>query len=182
MKKIIATMAAAVAVAFAAGSASAAPLDFLKGYYAEGSLGANYQDNRSTSPEVNVALGKDYGAIRAELAYAGSGAAESRRFGKVSSSVGSVNVYVQPVQVYGVTPFVGGGVGYGTLTGKGVKGDKDGVVFNAALGASYAWSDRVDLVAAYRYTVANDTKVQKTVGLVEDYRASAVTVGVRYHF
>lgn len=182
MNKIFATVAAAVAVAFAANAANAAPLDLLKGYYAEGAIGTNNQENRSDSTQANVALGKDFGAVRAELAYSSTAPAKSTRLGKVSSGVVGANLYVEPVTIHGFTPFVGGGVGMGTFTGKGVKGEKNGVVFNAALGTSYALSDRVNLVAAYRYVIADDTKVQKAVGVVEDYRASTVTVGARYSF
>ena len=182
MKKIIAVVAVAAAM-FAAGAASAAPLDFLKGNYVEGSLGTDFVNDRHTSPNFSVAIGKDLGMVRGELAYSGTRDANTNvKLGDVGTNLISANLYVQPVVIYGVTPYVEGGVGYGQVYNGGVVGRRDGVVFNVGVGASYPLTSDIDMVVGYRHYVAEDVKIRQTVALTEQYRSDAVTVGLRYTF
>jgi opacity protein-like surface antigen len=179
--KFIATLVA-VATLAVAGSAAAAPLDFLAGNYVQGSVGGQFQDNRADATSYSVAVGRDFGTVRVEGEYVAGRGSDNAKLGTVESNLGNINVFVEPVTVLGVTPFVGAGVGYGSLYGAGVKGDRNGTVFNAQAGATYKLTKDIDLVGSYRYWLAADVDVQKAPKIVEQYRASTLSVGVRYTF
>jgi len=169
---------AAVAAIAGASSAVASPLT---GSYVQGTVGADVQASRNDGVAVSIAAGKDFGMVRAEAEYTATRGANSATNGNVASDLLTLNAYIEPVTIYGVTPYVGAGIGYGEFYRAGVVGDRDGMVFNGTVGASYGLTDKLDLVGQYRYTIANDVKVVKTTG-VEDYRASTISVGLRYTF
>ncbi len=176
--KILATLAAVAAMAVAS-SAVAGPLD---GFYAQGTVGGQFQDQRNDGVAYSAALGKDFGNIRAEVEYTGSRGANSGKVGDVASNLVSVNAYIEPITVLGATPYVGAGVGYGQLYHGGVVGDRSGVVFNGTAGVSYPLTEKLTVLGQYRYSIAKDVEVLKAGGKAEAYRASTASVGLRYAF
>lgn len=176
--KMIASLVAVAAMAVAT-SAAAGPLD---GLYAQGTVGVTQQDARNDGVAYSAALGKDFGAIRAEVEYTGSRGANDDKLGDVASNLVSLNAYIEPITIAGVTPFVGAGVGYGQLYHGGVVGDRSGVVFNGTVGGSYNLTEKLAVVGQYRYNIAKDVEVLKAGGKTEAYRASVISAGVRYTF
>lgn len=176
--KTIATLAA-LAVMAVASSAVAGPLD---GLYTQGTVGVTQQDARNDGVAYSVAVGKDFGAIRSELEYTGSRGNNAGKLGDVASNLVSLNAYIEPVTVLGVTPYVGAGLGYGQLYHGGVVGDRSGVVFNGTVGASYNVTPKIAVVGQYRYNIAKDVEVLKAGGKTEAYRASTISAGLRYTF
>jgi opacity protein-like surface antigen len=174
--KFLAPLAAIAALAIA-GSAAAAPSN-----YVQGSVGGQFQANRADATSYSAAVGRDFGTVRVEGEYVASRGSDNAKLGTVEANLGNVNVFVEPVTVYGITPFVGAGVGYGSLYGAGVKGDRNGTVFNAQVGATYKLTPKLDVVGSYRYWLAADVDVQKAPKIVEQYRAETLSVGLRYSF
>lgn len=181
MKTLFASLAAVAALSVA-GAAAAGPLDVLKPDYVQGSVGVQKQSNRDDGTAFSVTAGRDLGAVRAEVEYATSNGAGSKTLGEVEADTVSLNLYYDLQPVRGITPFVGAGVGYADLDGAGVVGDSTGAIWNFAAGASYTVRPNLDLVAQYRYNIANDIEVRKGVGKVEKYRAGVASIGVRYTF
>lgn len=170
MKKLIASLAAVAAVAFA-GAACANPLDTVaaavKGDYVQVQGGSQFGDQYGGGAAWSVAAGRDFGLVRAEVEYLGSNLG-----GHGTLQSANVNAYIQPVTVYNVTPFVGGGIGYGRLDGHGF--GENATLLNAQVGASYPLTTKLKAVVAYRYEAAE-------TGNAGDH-TSAVTAGLRYTF
>jgi opacity protein-like surface antigen len=164
MKKIIASLAAVAAIAFA-GAACANPLDTaaaaVKGDYVQLSGGSQFSDNFGGGATWSAAVGRDYGKVRAEVEYLG---ANIGHYGTAQTF--NVNGYFQPVTVYGFTPYVGAGVGYGRVV------NQDSFLLNGTAGVSYPLTSHLKAVGEYRY-VALENDGQHT---------QAATLGLRYTF
>jgi opacity protein-like surface antigen len=176
MKSLAIAALAALSVAAVAAPALAAT------DYVQAQAGVGFQANRDNGEAYSVAVGHDFGTVRAEAEVVALRGLNDPKLGDTQSNLANINVYVEPVTVYGVTPFVGAGVGYGSLFDRGVKGDRNGVVFNASAGATYPLTDKLTLVGTARYFIANDVDYVKTRGTLDNYKASALTVGLRYNF
>jgi hypothetical protein len=154
MKKIVMAAVAACVVALTAGAASAAD-------YAQVQAGSQFGNHVGGGATWSVAVGRDFGAVRAEVEYYG---ANLGNYGQAHT--GNVNVYLEPVKLGNFTPFIGGGVGYGRII------NEQSVVLNAQVGTSYALTSDLNVVAAYRYTAVQ----------ADGEHTSAATVGLRYTF
>lgn len=170
MKKIIASLAAVAAVAFA-GAACANPLDSaaaaVKGDYVQVQGGSQFGDAYGGGAAWSVAAGRDFGLVRAEVEYLGSNLGH---YGTLQSA--NINAYIQPITIDKVTPFIGGGVGYGRLGGHGY--GVNATLLNAQVGASYPLTSKLKAVVAYRYEQAETGNAGE--------HTSAVTAGLRYTF
>jgi opacity protein-like surface antigen len=183
MKKIIATLAAFAALAVA-GAASASPLTgVLNGLYVQGQFGANYQSNRDTGSAASISVGKYIiPGVRAEVEYIGARGNDSTKLGGTTSNVFNLNALVEPTTILGATPFIGGGIGYGSMARSGIVGSTNGVVFNVQSGLSYPITKKLTFVTAYRYVIANSVDIRTSKIGIDNYNASSATVGVRYAF
>lgn len=85
------------------------------------------------------------------------------------------NLYVDVPLSIGVTPYVGGGIGWGEVDGNGI--DDDGVSFAAAGGFAFDLSSdmAIDIGYKWRYTDIND-------GGVDYWIDHQVRAGIRYSF
>lgn len=167
MKKIIASLAAVAAIAFA-GAACANPLTAVetavKGDYVQVQGGSQFSDSYGGGASWSVAGGRDFGLVRAEVEYLG---ANIGNYGTAQTV--NVNAYVQPITIANFTPFIGGGIGYGRIVGH------DATVLNAQVGTSYPLTTKLKAVVAYRYTTDQ-------FGNATGASTSAVTAGLRYTF
>lgn len=168
---------AALATLALAGTASAADLS---NTYVAGSVGALTQELTAKDVDTNVAsiaAGKKFGAVRVEGEYVRLTDIETR---DISADLFNVNVAYDLKSYYGVTPFVGVGAGYGNV-GR-AKGDEDSLVLNYTVGASYALTEKLGLVAQYRVFNAADIDVAQAHGGFDNLNVKAFTVGARYSF
>jgi opacity protein-like surface antigen len=128
--------------------------------------------------------------------------------GKFSSVVGLANGYVELGNWYGVTPFVGAGVGFahhmfGAVTdqglgtysggfGYGKAKDKTNFAWAAHAGLSYAVTPNLKLELAYRYLNMGDAETgvvsclpacdQKTVYRAKELESHDIKLGMRWMF
>lgn len=154
--------------------------------YVAAQVGTSTQDLSLDNVDVQVgtvAVGRDFGSVRAE--------AEFARFGDIqtqsirANSIG-VNGYYEPVEleVVGVkvTPFVGAGVSY-ISTGRNPFGrDDEGFAYSGMVGTSVGITDKLAATVTYRYTKSYDIDVVNRAGFRNDFEDKSVLVGLRYNF
>jgi opacity protein-like surface antigen len=132
-----------------------------------------------------AAVGLDFSAVRFELeALHGVSAATggNRVGGSINGNQLNFNGYVQPVTFAGFTPYVGGGFGYGWLSGTSTVVNPDSVLYNAGAGVLYAITPRVGLDLAYRYTRSFDRSVYDTGARQVNWEGSSAIAGIRLNF
>ena len=151
-----------------------------EGTYVSGGFGQVLSQNKEGSNQTDlfVAAGRDYGRFRAEVNYQNlnSTATASR----ANASLGTAEVFVQHT-FDKITPYVGGGVGYGYLTGTGVRNGTNGIVYVASAGATYDFTKNWAAFTQYDYLRAA-VQVTDLNGKTSDYVGNAVKVGAKYTF
>lgn len=150
--------------------------------YVSGAVASNVQDFSVDNVDIqaaSVAVGRDYGKVRAEVEYVHLGDVQTN---DVRANIVNVNGYVEPFTFGRVTPFVGAGIGYASLGGAAVNGDADGFVYNASVGANFALTQNLSVNTQYRFTKSTDLNVFERSGTLGDFEDESVFVGVRYTF
>lgn len=164
------------------------------GPYVQGDIGYSVQprqtDTRDNSFVFGGEVGYDFGAVRTALNYSRIGQSNTGggRIGGVDSDLISLEVYAEPITLFGFTPFVNAGIGYGFFSGTGVVNSnrvvsrQDVPVVNIGAGSSYTIDKEWDLVGAYRYNISTDDVVLQNDGTRDNYRSHVFTASVRYKF
>ena len=179
------TALAGVCVAAMGGVAAAADFDPVPpagpdgGWYIRGDAGISFSDadNQPNSEEA-FAIGGGIGyrfseMFRADVTFDG---AFDYGFGNGVDSYGVLaNVYVDFPLNMPVTPYIGGGIGWGEVSGNGVT--DDGVSFAGMAGFSFPVSSNLDLDIGYklRYTDLNEAGVDYWIDHM-------VRAGLRFSF
>ncbi len=150
---------------------------------------------------LSGAAGLDFGLIRIEgeilynryelddLEFAG---ADESADGGFSTLAGMANLFLDLPTPIGITPFVGGGVGYGEASandiefnGSSLLDDSDtGLVYQARAGLAFAILPLTDLTLGYRYLVIDG--IDLSDGAVEleddDLKSHVFELGLRISF
>jgi opacity protein-like surface antigen len=166
--------------------------------------GNNFELNTQNGVNAALAVGAKFGSLRAEVEavyrynpndkFVDSGGAEGAD-GSLSTAHIFLNGYYE-MDFFGVvTPYVGLGVGYGTvslnlkeLDGTVVVDDKDEVYsYQLMAGAAVNVTENFSLTAEYRYfdTITDaELMLSNAPGLIEnsDIRSHEIRFGIRYWF
>ena len=164
----------------------AAALDLSGQNYVAAQIGSNTQDLAVNNVDVQagtVAVGRDFGNVRAEVEFARFGDVQTQ---SIRANAVGVNAYYEPVTfdvlAVPVTPFVGAGVSY-LVTGRNpTSADNDGFAYSGIVGASAAVTEKLDITSTFRYTKSADVEVLNRAGFKNDFEDKSVLVGVRYKF
>lgn len=168
-------IAAVAAATLVAGSASAQ-------VYAKGTIGANTQGmewNHVEAKAYSAGVGYDFGDWRVEADVVSLGDVESR---DTDAVIYSGNVFYDFKPVYGLNPYVGAGIGFGDLTGSGVRGDNRDLVANFTVGASHDLSENLAVTVDYRHFTSDQLQNLQHDRKVRTFEANTVNVGMRYKF
>ena len=148
---------------------------------------------------LSGAAGLDFGLIRLEgellynryelddLEFAG---ADRSADGGFSTLAGMANVFLDVPTPIGVTPFVGGGIGYGEasandieFSGSNLLDDSDtGLVYQARAGLAFAILPLTDLTLGYRYLVIDGIDLSDGPVELEDVQSHVFELGLRITF
>jgi opacity protein-like surface antigen len=175
------TTIAAIAVLFIASTAHA---ENAKNYYIESQFGSTFSADagRDNSGVLGVAIGKDLGKVRVDLAGVRNSSGDDTALGEVEVDSLLAGVYYDIGTYSKFTPFVGLNAGYGWADGLGVSSvDEQGLIYGAGVGVSYAASSNIDLITRYQYLTSSAISVTNDSGL-DDWDSQAFTVGVRVGF
>lgn len=165
------------------------------------STGSDFETTPFPGFLLSGAVGMDFGLVRFEgeilynrydlddLEFAG---ADRSADGGFSTLAGMANVFLDIPTPIGVTPFVGGGIGYGEasandieFSGSDLLDDSDsGLVYQARAGLAFAILPLTDLTLGYRYLVIDGIDLSDgSVQLKDDDLQSHVfELGLRVTF
>ena len=175
------TTIAAIAVLFIASTAHA---EDAKNYYIESQFGSTFSADagRDNSGVLGVAIGKDLGKVRVDLAGVRNSSGDDTTLGEVEVDSLLAGAYYDINTNSKFTPFVGINAGYAWADGAGVSTtDDSGIVYGATAGVVYAVSDTVELVTRYQYLTSSAITVTNSSGN-DDWDSQAITAGVRFKF
>ena len=175
------TTIAAIAVLFIASTAHA---ENAKNYYIESQFGSTFSADagRDNSGVLGVAIGKDLGKVRVELAGVRNSSGDDTTLGEVEVDSLLAGAYYDINTNSKFTPFVGINAGYAWADGAGVSTtDDSGIVYGASAGVGYAVADNIDLIARYQYLTSDDITVTNLSG-TDKWDTQAITAGLRFKF
>ena len=152
------------------------------GWYIRGDIGvgisdADNQPNTEEAFAVGAGIGYRFSELfRADVTFDG---AFDYDFGSGVDAYGVLgNVYLDIPLDWVVTPYIGGGIGWGEANGNGFK--DDGVSFAAMAGISFDFSSNMAIDVGYKYRYIDLTS-SKTGGV--SYLADhLIRAGLRYSF
>ncbi|WP_375269314.1 outer membrane protein [Phenylobacterium sp.] len=175
------------ATALAAGAAAAQPSD----WYVRGDIGGTFQAEIDASPTVEaddgLIVSGGAGAhltpnirLEGELAYL---QADGDGGGDLKTTAAFLNGYYDfnPDGVW--RPYVGAGVGYGSveLDGGGVDDDDAGLAYQFKAGLARPLGQRAIGEIGYRYVSVSEVELGAGASRLDgDFSSHAVTVGLRY--
>lgn len=140
-------------------------------------MAQDYITGRVGEDSAAVAVGRDFGTLRGEVAY--TSLTELNSFNQ-NARVLSVNGYFEPVSFGAVTPYVTAGVGYGQVRSVGYR--NDGLVTNAGAGVDVALSDNWAVNAEWRTFFTGDIRERAQGADRPAFNQDVVSVGVKYKF
>jgi opacity protein-like surface antigen len=149
------------------------------GIYFRGDVGGSWLEWSGGADDEGLVFGGGVGYqfnqnFRADITADWAGDYKIAPGAEISTTTLLGNAYLDWANDSMFTPYVGAGVGYGWVNGKGTAPDKDGVAFGLATGVAVNLSNNLALDVGYRF---RDIMVSGS-----DTNEHQATVGMRFKF